>query len=331
MTDRFNDYDNDLENQPTFEEALEELKTDDESLPSPALIVGLSELSSEQLAQLGPVWEGLSSPYRRILMQMLVDAAASNFMLNFHPIGYATLSSEQSDVRQAAIELLAEDESTELFRALIHIAQNDPEENVRAEATRSLGRFILRGEMGDFNDNIVEVAQNTLLQIIGNSNEDIQVRRFAVESLSNCTRDEIPAIIATAYRNPDSTMRQSAVVAMGRSCDDRWENDVLEELSNSDDDMRLAAIQSAGELQLSTAVGQIIKNITDGEREEQEIAIVALGEIGGKEAMRILQSLQEGAEDAGDNDLLDLIDEAIGAASLVNGDLMMVDFSDLDA
>ncbi|MGB7342271.1 MAG: HEAT repeat domain-containing protein [Phototrophicaceae bacterium] len=330
MTDRFTDYDNDLESQPTFEDSLEELKNDSESLPSPALIVGLSELSSEQLAQLGPIWEGLSRDYRRILMQMLVDAAASNFMLNFQPIGYATLTSEEADVRQAAIELLAEDETTGLFRTLIDMVQNDPEDFVRAEAARSLGRFILGGEMGDFNDNIVETAQNTLLRIIANEKEDIQVRRFAVEAIANCTRDEVPKVIAEAYRNPDSTMRLSAIIAMGRSYDERWEDKVLDELTNTDDDMRIAAIQSAGELQLSTAVGQIIKNITDGEREEQEVAIVALGEIGGKEALRILQSLQDGAEETDDSDLLEIIDDAMASASLINGDHMMVNFTDLE-
>ena len=117
---------------------------------------------------------------------------------------------------------------------------------------------------------------------------------------------------------------------MGRSYDERWEDKVLDELTNTDDDMRIAAIQSAGELQLSTAVGQIIKNITDGEREEQEVAIVALGEIGGKEALRILQSLQDGAEETDDSDLLEIIDDAMASASLINGDHMMVNFTDLE-
>ncbi|MEM9950925.1 MAG: hypothetical protein AAF846_04955 [Chloroflexota bacterium] len=330
MTDRFMDYENDLEAQPTFEDALEELKTDDESMPSPALIVGLSDLSPEQLAQLGPVWEMLSHSYRRILMQMLVDATASNFMLNFQPIGRATLTSHHADVRQAAIELLFEDESTELLRVLLDTAVNDPAENVRAEATKSLGRFVLAGEMGDLDESLTDTVQDTLQTIIDNAQEDILVRRFALESLANCTRDGLPQRIADAYKSNDSSMRLSAVVAMGRSCDDRWESEVLDELSNTDDDMRLAAIQTAGELQLSSAVGQIIKNIEEGERAEQEIAIVALGEIGGKEAVRILQSLLDGAEQAEDDALIELVDDALGTASLVNGDFMMVDFTDLD-
>lgn len=330
MTDRFNDFDTEIESKPSFEEALEELRTDDESLPSPALIVGLSGLTPAQVEELAPVWEGLSPTYKRILMQMLVDAAVSNFELDFRPIGHAALYSPRADVRQAAIELLWEDESKNLLEQLAHIAQNDDVVEVRAEATKGLGRFVLLGEMGDFPEETVAILQDILLEMIADKDEDVLVRRFAIESIANCTRKEIPKLIAEAYRSLDSDMRLSAVIAMGRSCDNRWENEILDELSNSDEDTRIAAIRSAGELQLSEGVGQIIKNIRDGEREEQEIAIWSLGEIGGKEAVRVLESLQEGAEDAGDIDLLDLIDEAIGNASLANGDFGLIDFPDLD-
>lgn len=330
MTDRFNDIDTEIEPKPSFEDALEELKTDDESMPSPALIVGLSGLSSAQIEELAPTWESLSPTYRRILMQMLVDAAVSNFELDFRPIGHAALQSPQADVRQAAIELLWEDDGRSLLEQLAHIAQNDSVVEVRAEATKSLGRFVLMGEMGDFPEQTVSILQDVLLEIIANKDENIMVRRFAIESIANCTRKELPKLIAEAYHSSDSDMRLSAVIAMGRSCDSRWENEILEELFNSDEDMRIAAIRSAGELQFSEGVGQIIKNIRDGEREEQEVAIWSLGEIGGKEAVRVLESLQEGAEDAEDIDLLDLIDEAIGNANLANSDFGLIDFPDFD-
>lgn len=330
MTERFDEFETDLEEQPTFEDALEELKTDDESLPSPALIVGLSALSDSHLAELAPVWDGLGDKYRHVLMQMLVDANLSNFELDYNAIGYATLYASQADVRQAAIELLWEDESVHLLRELLTIALEDEAFTVRAEATKALGRFVLKGELGKLADDAIEATQNTLFNIIGNADEESEVRRFAIESISNCTRDGIPEIIETAYASPDPNMRLSAIIAMGRSCDEKWENKVLAELESHDDDMRIAAIRSAGEIQLETATGQIIKNIENGDREEQEIAIWSLGELGGKEAIRTLESLLAGAEDAGDVELTELIDDAIGNASLVNGELMMLDIGDLD-
>ncbi|MGJ3237890.1 MAG: HEAT repeat domain-containing protein [Anaerolineae bacterium] len=330
MTDRFDQYESDLEQQPSFDEALEELKTETDSMPSPALIAGLSDLSQAQLAQLEPVWEGLSADYQRLLTQMLVDAATSNFRLNFRPIGFATLRASQPAVRQAAIELLAEDESTGLLENLIHLLQTDPVPEVRAEAARALGRFVLLGETGDLDDEQAERIQSLLIATINNPQEDLQVKRLAIEAIANCTRKEVPAIIHNAYQHADPNMRLSAVTAMGHTCDDRWENDILDQLTSFDDEMRLAAIRSAGELQLTSATQAIIKNIEQGDREEQEIAIWSLGEIGGKEALRVLESLLEGAENADDPDLIDLIDEALANASLVNGDFMLVDFSDLD-
>ena len=223
-----------------------------------------------------------------------------------------------------------EDESSELLQELLHILQTDESSNVRAEAAKALGRFVLRGEMGDLRDEQVEMIYETLLNTINISQEDSEVRRFAIESISNCTRDDIPNIIKAAYNDADPNMRLSAIVAMGRSCDERWENEILEELSSSDDDMRIAAIQSAGEVQIASAVRPIIKNIEDGERHEQEIAIWSLGEIGGKEAVRTLESLLEGAENADDADLIERIDDAMGNASLANGDFMMIDMPDFD-
>lgn len=330
MDKPFDDYQDDLQDEPTFEDALAELQNDTESLPSPAVIVGLSGLDKEQLTRLGPVWEGLGDDFRRILMQMLVDAAQANFRLDFRPIGQATLTSELPAVRQAAIEILWEDESTETLQSLLHMVQHDPSSDVRVEAARALGRFVYLGEMGDLSDAMEERVQETLIEIIQADDTSQEMRRIALESLSNCTRSDIPPLIKDAYRSKDTDTRRSAIIAMGRSCDSQWEDEVLEELNSSDEDMRLAAIKAAGELQLTEAVNKLVENLKQGEREERERVIWALGEIGGKEAMRILETLMEGAEDAEDDDLIERLDDAIGNASLVNGDFMMVDFSDID-
>lgn len=329
MDQTFNDFNNDLDvqDQPTFEESLAELQEDSDNLPSPALIVGLSGLTDDQLQQLGPVWEGLGDDYRRILMQMLVDAAQANFELDFRPIGRATLTSDSPAVRQAAIEMLWEDESKDTLNDLLHIAQNDPSEAVRAEAVRALGRFVYLGEMGDLREETSDTIQTILLHMV-NEDASATIRRIALESLSNCTRKDLPPLIKAAYQSKDADMRLSAVIAMGRSCDARWETEVIEQLNNSDLDMRLAAIRSAGELQLVEAVSGLVENLKEGEREEQERAIWSLGEIGGKEAMRILEMLMDGAEEAEDADLIERIDDAIGNASLANGDFMMVDIGD---
>lgn len=328
MSNRADDYTNDTTSQPTFEDALEELKTDDETMPSLALVAGLSNLDDAQVEQFKSVWQNLDEDYRLILTQMLVDTSHFNFTVSFNPIGHAILDAEQADVRQAAIELLWLDESVPLMYKLINIAQNDPSENVRAEAVRSLGRFVWIGEMLEIPDADARAVQDFLLTVINNPNESMNVRRLAIESIGNCTREDIPPIITEAYKSNDPQLRLSAIIAMGRSCDSRWEGEVISELENNDDEMRLAATVAAANIQLTDAVGQIKQNLRDSDRAEQETIVWALGEIGGSEASRVLDDMLSVALDEEDDEFIEQIEEAISTANLMSGNFMMLDFDE---
>jgi HEAT repeat protein len=321
--------DDELDSKPSFEEALEELKSDNDSLPSPALVLGLSGLNDEQMAELRPVWKSLAANYRRILMQMLVDSSEASFELDFQPIGWDNLNAEQPEVRQSAIEVLWEDDSPRLMRELLRIAQQDMSNKVRAEAVKGLGRFVLLGEMESIPEKDAKSLQDFLLALSRDSREDLDLRRFAVESLGHCTSKATMEAIKTAYSSEEPLFRQSAIVAMGRSYDERWEENILKELKSDDDDMRREAVRAAGELQIAEAVPAIIRFINEVE-DEREVAIWSLGEIGGKEAMRVLENLLEAAEEEDDEDLIELIDEAMSNASLADGNFMMLDISEDD-
>ena len=60
---------------PTLDDALAEMTSDSDNLPGPKVLYGLSGLSAADVAKLRPIWTGLDATYRRILMQMLVDAS----------------------------------------------------------------------------------------------------------------------------------------------------------------------------------------------------------------------------------------------------------------
>ncbi|MCA9914205.1 MAG: HEAT repeat domain-containing protein [Anaerolineae bacterium] len=314
-----------IEQQPAFDDALQELR-EGRDLPGPEVLYGLSALNQEQLAQFQEVWGTLESTYRSVLMQMLVDASEANYRLNYDAIGLINLDAPEPQVRQAAIEMLWEDESEQLLQHLFWAAKNDPALEVRAEAAKSLGRFVYASEMGHAIEKYEAEVQQILLDILRASEEALDVRRFALESLANCTHGELPQLIHQAYHSDEDAFRVSAVVAMGRSCDaQRWEDHVLRELDSHDMDMRREATRAAGELQLTDAVPAIVRFLQEGEREDQEVAIWSLGEIGGKEATRILQSLADGAEENEDEELAALIDDALGNASLADGDWMLLD------
>ena len=328
MSDDF-DYES-VEQMPTLDDALAEMTSDNDSLPSPNVLYGLSGLSSADMTRLNPVWSALEPSYRRILMQMLVDASEANFELNYEMIGHANLNADQPEVRQAAIELLWEDESLSLMKKLINMLQNDPHVLVRAEAAKALGRFVLLGELGDLPEAETKQAQDVLLDILQQGSEPVEIRRQALESIANCTRKEVVVHINQGYKSEDDDMRTSAVIAMGRTCDARWENIILQELEKGDGDLQVASVRAAGELQLDEAVSIIVKFVPDANREMLETIIWTLGEIGGKDATRTLELLVEKAESENDEKLLELLDDAIGNASLATGDFAMLDFSEMD-
>lgn len=328
MSDDFNN--DTVEKLPTLDDALAELSTNTDNLPSPDVLYGLSGLSPADMTRLEPVWAKLDPAYRRILMQMLVDASESNFELHYEPIGKANLNAAEPEIRQAAIEVLWEDESIALMKQLIQIATSDPNTLVRAEAAKALGRFVLLGELGDLPEAETKQAQDVLIAILNDSKAAVEIQRQALESIANCTRKDVIPFIEKAYTSEDDDLRSSAIVAMGRTCDSRWENNILTELESGSDSVQLESVKAAGELQLDEAIPFIIKLVPDAEREMLEAIIWALGEIGGKQATRTLEMLAESAEEQDDEDLIELIDDAIGNASLASGDFTLMGFDELD-
>jgi HEAT repeat protein len=151
---------------------------------------------------------------------------------------------------------------------------------------------------------------------------DIDVRRRALEAISNCSRPEVAELIEDAYKDKDTRMMSSAVYAMGRSCDERWEPIIMKELRNSDSGMRYEAARAAGELEIEAAIPLLGKLLDEPDREIIEAAITALGEIGGGEAQRLLKMIADVAEKDGDDELTEAIEEALAAASLAGGSLI---------
>lgn len=319
-----------IDSQPTLQDAIDELASNTGKLPGPSVLYGLSNLSTDDLRTLQPIWDGLDKTYRRVLMQMMVDAMDEHFELNYRPIAEANLSSEQPEVRQASIEMLWEATSISLMDRFITIATTDPVADVREEATKALGRFVLWGELGDLPESETERAQNALIAILDDDAES-SVQCYALEGIANCSREGVAKRIQVAYDSGEALLQQGAIVAMGHTCDtQRWGTTVLEVLERENIVMRRQAAKSAGELQLVEAVPALLRLLEEDEREGQEIVIWSLGEIGGNEAMRILERIAEMAESTGDDALIDIVDDAIGNASLANGNLMlMTDFTDI--
>lgn len=292
-------------------------------IPSADVFYGLSDLTKADIEQLKPVWASLDEIYRAGLLRTLVETSESNYELNYRALALLSLRDLSPNVRQVAIELLWEDESLEFMRTLMSLAEIDPHDDVRAVAARELGRFILAGELGDLPESETVKAQSAVLRIYNNDTLPVQVRRRALEAISNSSHDEVTGAIRKAYRSADRDLQVSAIFAMGRSCDsEEWEEIVLSELESEDPEKRFEAARAAGELTLFEAVSSLSQLTLEDDREVQEAAIWSLGEIGGKEALRVLNALLDVAEKKEDDALVELIEDAIGSASLVDGSFL---------
>ncbi len=306
---------------PSIDEVISLLQdNEDQPIPS-AVYYGLSDLDNTAQKAFEPVWQKLSADYKRKLVLELAEASEANFELNFDALGYLGLEDDDADVRSSAIDLLWTDDSTYLLSLLLHLAENDESLDVRAAATCELGRFILLGEYGEIPEADAIQAQEVAIGLLNDLSEDIQVRRRALEAISNSSLDFVPEAIEEAYQSDEHLMRVSAVFAMGRSYDTRWSEIVLREIRNDDPEIRYEAARAAGELEIGEAVTLLGKIAIADEREIKQVAIWSLGEIGGNHSMRLLTALAEDAEEAEDEDLLEAIEDAIGYASMAGADI----------
>ncbi|MBN2304265.1 MAG: HEAT repeat domain-containing protein [Anaerolineae bacterium] len=293
----------------------------------------LSDLMGEYLDQFRAVWPGLLVERRRQLIARLVDTAETNFELDFSTIIHPALDDADLEVRKNAVEGVLEDSPNRVIERLMKIAQDDPFSEVRAAAARALGQFVLKGELGKLPAALNIRLQDTVLALYRNTNEDLDVRRRALEAVGNCGREGVSDLIREAYYADEQPMRASAVFAMGRSCDDVWAPQVMDELISEHPEMRYEAARAAGELELRRALPRLAElAIAEEDTEIREMAIWALGEIGGDLANKVLTQLAALADETDDDELADAVAEAQGAASLAGEDVLpLFDFADLDA
>jgi len=272
----------------TFEETLRQLATGPQTLSSP-ILYALSAPSTAEVRLFGRRWPAVPLDRRREVVGVLVNSAESNFELDFNALFRVTLLDEDEQVRTLSIEGLWEDEGITLIAPLVRILRHDPAASARAAAASSLGRFVLMAELEELEERHAKVIRGALLEAIENHSEGLEVRRRAVESIAYWGEECVRETIAAAYREPDESMRISAVFSMGRTVDPIWSEIVQDELKSANPAMRYEAARACGELEVRDAVPALIHLVSDPDREVQFAAIAALGQIGGQKARRVLQ------------------------------------------
>ena len=270
----------------------------------PTSLYHLSDLSREDLEAVESLWPELPTERRHNLLQSLNDLGEANFEVNFEAVFRLGLEDEDSGVRATAIRALWEAEDPSLIAPFIEFLQRDPDPLVRAAAASALGRYVYLGELEELSPAHKRRVEDALLEVIRGEDE-LEVRRRALEAVSYSSRDEVPPLITAAYASDEHKHRVSAIFSMGRNADrPRWGEQVQAELDNPEPELRFEAARAAGELELREAGPALSELLNDDDTQVREAAVWSLGQIGGDYARRTLTDLLENTEDEEEQDFI---------------------------
>ena len=257
----------------------------------------LSDIGTLELKTLLEVWPRVPISRKLALLKGLESLAEEDTLVNFDEFARAILNDPDASVRSRTIHLLNECEDPKLVPALLDMLKNDPDVNVRMEVAAVLNLFVDLGELEEIPETIYHQVEDALLAV-GNSEDDVHVRRAALESLGYSSRPEVVTLIESTFHRENPEWQASALLAMGRSADERWEEEITVSLVNEDDRIRKAAVQAAGELPLKAA-GPLLLKLLEEEEDDEIIAaaVWSLSQIGGEDVRTYLENMLDQSED----------------------------------
>ena len=291
----------------------------------------LSDIDPASLKTLMEAWPRVQPERKRLLLEELHSLADDDTLVSFDDLARTMLTDADSQVRAGAIRLLDECEDLKLVPAFIKILTGDDNADTRAEAAVALGKYVELGELEEISEKIQRQVEDTLLAKV-NSDDQLLVRRNALESLGYSSRPEVITVIESAYHRENPDWQASALFAMGRSADERWDEHVLSSLLDEIEIVRLAAVEAAGELSLDSARTALFKLLEDEEDDDiSAAAIWSLSQIGGEDVRIYIQNLidqSEGEDDEQVEFLEDALDNLFFTEDLAKFDLLNLDAND---
>ena len=267
-------------------------------------LANLSGLSPEEIELFKRAWAFIDLERRRQIASRLAELTEDNFELDFDVAFRVLLEDGDGQVRLKAIEGLGECEDRSLIDPLIALLHKDSDQLVQAAAATALGKFTILAELGKLRSCHAAKVEEALLITIEDKEEQLEVRRRAIEAIAPLSQPQVKKIIHQAYNSDNHKLQSSALCAMGRNCDPIWLPILLKELGSPDTEMRYEAAVACGELGAPEAVPHLLKLIRDPDVQVQLLAITALGHLGGCEAKQELcnclvdpdERIQEAAE-----------------------------------
>jgi len=271
---------------------------DDKAVFPPAYLHHFSDLDGDDLNALQSIWPQVSPNRRFTLLEDLEEMADVDMLVSFEAIAMVALKDEDPRVRTVAVRLLYESDNLKLAETFMSMLAEDPDIEVRAAAATGLGMYVYEGELEEIPEELFRKIENYLLKVVSGE-DNILVRRRALEAMGVSGRDEVPPLIRKAYESGDQDWLISALFAMGRSADESWGPDVVRMLRHPQTKVQIEAAQAAGELALDAARRPLLK-LLDDELQDSELRVAiywALSKIGGEDVRETFETRLEETED----------------------------------
>ncbi len=115
-----------------------------------------------------------------------------------------------------------------------------------------------------------------------------RVRRRVLELLGWSSHPDVIALVESAFDMDENEWKASALIAMGRSANDIWEDRILRSLLDENNAIRKAAVQSAGMLPLKSARLPLLRMLEEEDNEDVMSAVIwSLSQIGGEDVTNV--------------------------------------------
>ena len=264
-----------------------------------------SDIGTLELKTVQDVWSRIGLSRKLSLLEGLESLIEEDTLVNFDDFARPLLKDPEAAVRVHALRLLSETDDAKLITPLLEMLKADADVNVRAEAAHTLGYFVALGELEEIPAKAYGEAKAGLLAS-AHGEDETRVRRQALESLGFASDEEVVKLIESALNKRETDWQISALIAMGRSADDRWEEEVLRGLTDADNRIRLAAVQAAGNLALKSARTVLLRLLEDEDDDDVGgAAIWSLSQIGGEDVRTYLENLLDQSEDEEQTEFLE--------------------------
>jgi HEAT repeat protein len=318
----------------SFDSVLDALLDTKKEFPH-RYLTQFSDIGPLELNALQDIWPRVDLKRKLTLFNGLESLADEDTLVSFDEFARPLLADPEAEVRIHALRLLSESNDAKLVSTYLNLLKNDTDANVRVQTANTLGFFVALGELE-------EIAEETYSQVLAallesaRGEDATRVRRQALESLGYASKPEVVALIESALKHKDADWQVSALIAMGRSADERWGDRILHALLDENDMIRKAAVQAAGNLPLKSARTVLLRMLAEGEEDDEIInaAVWSLSLIGGEDVRTFLEALLDQTEEAEDEDQITRLEEALDNLAFTEDldrfDLMAFDSDDLE-